>query len=347
MTTRTFTIVAGSLIIATAAGCEQRRVSPNASAETPALGATRLTANSTPSTVSANTPTTLVMTPVGPIDATCAHELPNGATVDFGQGNVLDTNGSVLAHYDPCPDPMPGFPQLPSRGSGGDSGVTPPNQIINWVESSQANSTTYVNSMTGDWQVPGNPSSNDGQLIFLFFSLQSSTAIIQPVIQYGSNGAFGGYYWTMATWLVYENKYSFYTTPVTINVGDSIQGEMVMITGSPQEWYLEMADTNISAYSYGETLIGDNNPFSNADQAVLEAYQNGLQPTTCAVYPGVVDEGSTDFGDIQLTEPNPNWNEYKTWSPSWETTINTQPVTCNWNVIPYTDDGTEGATLDY
>jgi len=55
----------------------------------------------------------------------------------------------------------------------------------------------------GFWTVPSNPSDN-GALIYLFNGIEPSnfSAILQPVLQYGSNGAFGGNYWVIASWYV-------------------------------------------------------------------------------------------------------------------------------------------------
>ncbi len=45
-----------------------------------------------------------VQSTVGPIDLSCAHEVPNGSTFDANTGNVT-LNGAVVATHAPCTGP--------------------------------------------------------------------------------------------------------------------------------------------------------------------------------------------------------------------------------------------------
>jgi hypothetical protein len=49
-----------------------------------------------------------------------------------------------------------------------------------------------ITSFRTNWIVPPVPRTQSGQLIYLFNGIQNSTMIYQPVLQWGSNGAFGG-----------------------------------------------------------------------------------------------------------------------------------------------------------
>jgi hypothetical protein len=161
-----------------------------------------------------------------------------------------------------------------------------PGQFVNWVEASVAQADTYVNSMSGTWIVPRAPDLDDTQLLYFFLSATSSTTIVQPVLQYGFNGAFGGYYWTMAVWLATADG-GFVPTGVPVNPNDSISGGFRLMDGSPGnffEWYVWITDTTTGQTNW-DIVISDGNPFDGAQQGVLEAYQgpltNPYAPTDC------------------------------------------------------------------
>jgi hypothetical protein len=104
----------------------------------------------------------------------CVYEAPNGA--HLAENGDLMLNGSVIAHYSPCPEtpirtrPLhmvaPHFADEPGTGNG-------------WVEAAQQevslNSGDSLDKITGTWVVPSNPSSSGVGLIYLFNGLEPTT----------------------------------------------------------------------------------------------------------------------------------------------------------------------------
>jgi len=87
-----------------------------------------------------------------------------------------------------------------------------------------------ISSFATSWVVPPAPSSDSGQLIYLFNGLQDQTGgeILQPVLQWGVSGAGGGSYWSVASWHVDSNGHAFCTPTVPVHVGDALIGLMTL-----------------------------------------------------------------------------------------------------------------------
>jgi len=52
--------------------------------------------------------------------------------------------------------------------------------------------------------------------------------IYQPVLQYGSNYAFGGEYWRLATWICAPSS-CYYSTPIAASTGNTIFGQVAFV----------------------------------------------------------------------------------------------------------------------
>jgi hypothetical protein len=216
----------------------------------------------------------------------CVHEIPNGARVEVVNGEVtgdVTLDGALIAHYDACPEDA-----IVTRPQGRtESLASPPGTGNGWVEASQwdvsLGSSDNIDNMNGIWTVPSNPSSN-GALIYLFNGIEPSTQnwILQPVLQYGSNGYFGGDYWVIASWLVGPNKYAFYSGPETVYPGDSIFGitEITGTSGGSLDWKVEASDLSNGAYSW-ITVPTSGLHWTWAYAGVLEAYN----VTSCSQFP--------------------------------------------------------------
>jgi hypothetical protein len=160
----------------------------------------------------------------------CVHEIPNGATV-LSQGDMLTgdvrLNGVSIAHYDPCPE----APVITRHIGSSDS--NPPGAGNGWVEAVQKNlslgSGDNIDLMSGSWTVPANPATS-GALIYLWNGIEptSQNWVLQPVLQWGNNGGFGGDYWVISTWLVGPN-YVYHGAAVTVYPGDPIVGQTIMV----------------------------------------------------------------------------------------------------------------------
>ena len=119
----------------------------------------------------------------------------------------------------------------------GNSGIefavqNPADQTGGWVTwVSWRNGTgTAISSFTTSWIVPAPPTNPASQLVYFFNGLQSSggTEILQPVLQWGTSGAGGGAFWSIASWHVDSQRHAFCTPAVPVNPGDAVTGLMTM-----------------------------------------------------------------------------------------------------------------------
>lgn len=247
-----------------------------------------------------------VQVPGALIRPDCVYEVPNGAQLEENGDVILD--GVIVAHHVDCPEapirtrPLhgvaPQFVDAPGTGNG-------------WVEAVEEevslSSGDSLDKITGTWTVPKNPTVNGG-LIYLFNGLEPTTQdlIIQPVLQYGANGLFGGNYWVMASWQV--GKSAVHSPPVTVNVGDTISGltQITSVSGTKFTWEIKIKDTTIGKYSkITQTTSGYT--WNWAYSGVLEAYNI----TACGNFP---KSAETSF---QSTKVEHGFPSFKSVTPAW------------------------------
>jgi hypothetical protein len=110
-----------------------------------------------------------------------------------------------------------------------------------WVEYSWANAIDigglqYYNYLSADWTVPRNPVNKwpyNYQVLYFFPLFQSSGEIIQPVLQYGYNGSFGGSNsWSMASWSCGDTACP-HSSPIGVSQGHQLHGEIYILDDSP------------------------------------------------------------------------------------------------------------------
>ncbi len=167
----------------------------------------------------------LVRAPHGGIHPSCLHEL--------GDGDVVDTDGSIksadghVQTFAPCAFPVhkvhADAPVAPENG------VQPPTDN-GWTEDANWTSPVPVQRFSAQFHVPAAPSVYTNQLIYMFPAIEdvAGTSIVQPVLQYGNNGAWGGNYWTIASWLgggQWGGHY-YYSAARRVTTGEVISGAM-------------------------------------------------------------------------------------------------------------------------
>jgi hypothetical protein len=257
---------------------------------------------------------TFVVTPYGLAPKQCVHGIPSNSTV-FNNATVVTPNGAIF-YYPPCTTASSSLP------SGSPASPFPTNS---WVDGAcYGYSSPAIGKMDSRWTVPSAPSSSNGQTIYLFDILQpgvcdGSVPLIQPVLQWGNNGYYGGAYWEIVSW--YCGGYGgncggnyFYSYPITVSVGHQIDGLMTSSSCSKTgscNWVVSTTDvtgglsTSINCGGGG----GANNlcglTFVTAG-VVLEVW--GV--TSCSNYPA---SGTTTFGSFSLKDSNGN-----TLTPSWQ-----------------------------
>ncbi len=84
------------------------------------------------------------------------------------------------------------------------------------------------------WIVPPEPTSDNGQLIYLFNGIENSSfeMILQPVLQWGNSPAGGGSFWAVSNWFVGspESGIALHSELINVNPGDILQG-IITLTG--------------------------------------------------------------------------------------------------------------------
>jgi hypothetical protein len=202
----------------------------------------------------------------------CVHEIPSGAKVvirgDQVTGDVT-LNGVPVGHFDACPEAP-----VSTRHQ-----ATQAPTLNGWIEAVQTEvkSGGNISEINTNWTVPSNPQTNGG-LIYIFDALEPSSEnwILQPVLQYGNNGSFGGNYWVMSSWLVGSNGYVYHSTPEEVWPNDTLVGYVYItgISGSTLDWKVFAWDaTSGATSSFSATSSGLQ--WNWAYAGVLEGYNIG------------------------------------------------------------------------
>ncbi|KAJ6484257.1 hypothetical protein C8R45DRAFT_1075439 [Mycena sanguinolenta] len=258
--------------------------------------------------------TTQVLTPKGFRSASNAVEVPaGGKIVHVNEANlhVLDSEGAVV--------------HVASKTS---SWIAP--EETGWVAyASFLNTGAAIGSFKATWSVPPAPANFDGQTLFLFNSIEPATfdAIMQPVLQYGGSAAGGGEYWAVANWYLYGDN-TFFTTPVQVNPGQQLVGEVGLVGTSGNTYNYNSAFTNLDVPS----LTVDGGEELQWATITLETYST----TSSRDYP----TGSTVFSGINLELsngqfPSINWAVQSDPSDGITTTVNVEGSTSAEITITY------------
>ena len=213
------------------------------------------------------------MTPAGPLPASHVHPVPKGGSIDIvgNEIHLLDAAKNVVHVAQVNNTELPGWKN-------------------GWIAyaawyNTGSSPISYLNTT---WKVPPAPATYNGQLVYLFNSIEPGTgaAILQPVLQYGISPAGGGAYWSVANWYVTSTD-AYHTSLADVAVGQALYG------------IIELLSTSASGYTYASQFdgIGDALYLNNSAELVwatetLEAY--GV--TAATDYPS----GSTLFYNINL-----------------------------------------------
>jgi len=266
-----------------------------------------------------NVPEEYVITPFGYFHSSCVQMLAEGNTL-LAEGRVEHPDGTIDAA------PVCNYPHYTSSGltvPADDKGLrkTNPLAIDGWLEAVYTYTSTSYYKIAATWPVPPSPSSNDGQVIYFFPGFEASSngiSILQPVLQWGYNGAFGGTYWQVASWNCCINGTAWYSTPINVNVGDTIQGT-ISPTCKPGKdycatWNVVSKDVTTGQKTTLAKTPADGQVWDLGFGAVTEDY-NILQ---CSDFP---DDSRLTFA-VHLYDQNgkvisnPGWTGYVTSNPN-------------------------------
>ncbi len=246
-------------------------------------------------------PTGYVQTPHGLVDERCVHEIAEGDSIP-----------------QQCQFPPTELRTLLPRGPGG------------WIESAFFVSYLPLGSMRVKFEVPQPPSTN-GALIYLFPGAEDSqmSTILQPVLQWGDNGHFGGEQWTIASWHCTPVGVTLHSPPVSVSPGDVIVGTVKVTshTSGACDWLIETSVDSDPAKSTSLAVPGVDRLLLFLTAGVLEGYE--LEDSSR--YPA---SGSTTFTIDELTDLNGlpmrlNWNTKSPATPGFSVgvSINRTAVT--------------------
>jgi hypothetical protein len=275
----------------------------------------------------------------------CIHQVPEGAATHVDLSVTL--NGKKIAQYAACSHQAYRYTP-PSAGlAPGTPGRVTPGTGNGWVEASWAWSTQpqFTHMSTGWWDVPANPTLNQGQTIFLFPSLENDQSIIQPVLQWGPSAGGGGAYWAFANWWVVGSTTEFVSTMKAVAVGDEMSGslDMTYLATTYQYWTITAKDDSTGVTTSNSVEVTEGDPFNAAQAGVLEAY--GV--SSCSAFPSgsagwtyfsqpVMYQGYT-YTDRNVVVPAWFLTDYNSWG--W-----TGPL-CNFAAS--TVDSHGNTTIDY
>lgn len=258
-----------------------------------------------------------VRTPSGRlVDRSCVVEIPDRAVVKDDGAILVD--GKLVGRTPNCtPEQMGG-----AMPRGNASAKIQPPGFNGWIESSKAQASpgTFWKSIQAQWRVPPAPTSNLNKIIYLFPSLQNlqsaNQEIIQPVLQYGGNGAFGGNYWVISSWYVYSNG-ERHSTPKVVNVGERLWGQIIYEYPGTQgtvHYSITTASLDRPSQSTKLTAMRTNGPFNEVNGGVLEAYSISV----CSQLPDPAPaSGPMQFTNIAVYDVN-----FVQVSPTWSNVVN-------------------------
>jgi hypothetical protein len=269
----------------------------------------------------ANVPSGYVITPFGYFHPSCVREIKEGETV-LADGRIRFSDGSEEANAPFC-----NFPRYTSAGEPvvQSSDLKPPFISWDWIEAGQVStSTSSYGKLVATWTVPATPASNDSQTLYFFPGFEDITnteLIIQPVLGWNDGQSKVGP-WNIASWNCCPSGVTNYSTPVTVNVGDTILGTIKGAckagNQSCSKWDITTKDVTTGKKTTLSNTPSEGQTFNWAQSGVLEVYNI----TQCSDFP----KGTTEFSKVALYDYN--FKEIKSpgWAPMyWVTKGSTTP----------------------
>jgi hypothetical protein len=155
------------------------------------------------------------------------------------------------------------------------------------------------------WVVPPAPTTDDGQLIYLFDGLQpgfGEGSILQPVLQWGASPAGGASSWAVASWYVSPEGEMTHSDLIPVTSGQSLVGVMTLVnSGSTFSYTSEFEGIN------GTSLSIENVAELKWATETLEVYHTNQ----CSDYPsGDVAFSSIGIATLSGSLTPLNWTSY-------------------------------------
>jgi hypothetical protein len=200
------------------------------------------------------------------------------------------------------------------RGTPAPNRFPPSNSVMEalspngWIASATFAAAVALGKMSVKFTVPEAPSAG-GAVIFLFPGAQNAQmrTILQPVLQWGHNGAFGGECWKISCWHASTDGIWSYSPPADVSTGDIVTGTVEMVQCSPKDGtctWLITASTEQGASTVLNESIDPSLKMSSLMLFLVGAALEAYPEESCCT--GVGREqypaSGTKFTDIKLTD---------------------------------------------
>jgi uncharacterized repeat protein (TIGR02543 family) len=249
-------------------------------------------------------PSGYVITPSGYFHSSCVLHLAKGEML-VADGRVLQRADGTLEEIPVCK-----YPRYTARGEMIAPTLRPPSISHSWIEDFSVTTGTSFGEVTATWPVPSAPTSSDGQIVYFFPGLEDVNdivSIIQPVL--GWNADFSGA-WGIASWNCCVSGTTQESSPVRVNLGDTIQGTVKSTcsagTLSCSTWNITTDDVSSGGSTTLSNSPNEGQTFNWAFAGVLEVY-NIVQ---CSDYPpnGEITFNAALYDDEFNQLSNPGWS---------------------------------------
>ena len=247
----------------------------------------------------AEVPADYVITPFGYFHPSCVRTLTSGSTV-LHDGRVQHPDGTVEETAQSCAYP---------HYRVGPSGETKPT-INSWVEDIDTTSTSSYGELTSTFTVPTAPTTKASQTVYFFPGFQDTNAsgsdisILQPVLTWTGKGP-----WNISSWNCCLSGTADQSTPVNVNVGDTIYGTITSTCKSGSTscatWNVLSEDKTTGKSTTLANTPSDGQTWNWGFGAVLESYS----VTTCKDFPaaGTISFSTTLYNDSLVAITSPGW----------------------------------------
>jgi hypothetical protein len=258
-------------------------------------------------------PSNYLITPFGYFHPSCVNHM--------AQGDVLREDENAVQHADGSFETVQkcAFPHFRADGekvTGAEpAGSQPPDISHAWIEYASVHDTPDYGQIYSEWDVPPNPTSNNGQTVYLFNGLEDYTndlTIIQPVLGWNSDYSAA---WGIAAWNCCYNGDVWEATPATVNPGDHLEGYVFNNcsdgTKTCTSWDIVIVDEQNGHFSQLIDTPNNGQTFNWAFGGVLEVYNI----SQCSDFPNPDYAGGIGFTNQSLLNDNfdvltPGWKVY-------------------------------------
>jgi hypothetical protein len=256
-------------------------------------------------------PQDFVVTPFGYYHPSCVNHLAKGDVLRQDIKAIERSNG-VTQNIEQC-----AYPHYRADGEkvvGDERAPKDPNISHAWIEYASITTTGAYGQIYTEWDVPPSPTTNDGQIVYLFNGMEDLNdvvTIIQPVL--GWNSDYAGA-WSIAAWNCCVNGNVNEATPAHTNPGDHLEGYVFMNCSAGtrvcSSWDIVIVDEQNGAFSELLDTSNYGQKFNWAFGGVLEVY-NIVQ---CTDYPQPDYAGGIGFTNQSVLNAqfvaigNPAWS---------------------------------------